>query len=111
MHVAYNCCVYVGATPAISKVNLVNWLDALAIAEAGGRHWLVFSSRNQQKIDGLYQKMKQHQHSSFESKLLVLADLSFECNRNNVSAGMYVSIEPGETGTISLIHKVIGPFR
>ena len=111
MHVAYNCCVYVGATPAISKVNLVNWLDALAIAEAGGRHCLVFSSRNQQKIDGLYQKMKQHQHSSFESKLLVLADLSFECNRNNVSAGMYVSIEPGGTGTISLIHKVIGPFR
>ena len=42
------------------------------------RHCLVFSSRTQMKIDGLYQKMEQHQHSSFESKLLVLADLTFE---------------------------------
>ena len=55
--------------------------------------------------------MKQHQHSSFESKLLVLADLATECNQNGVSAGMYVSIELGGTGTLTLIHKVIGPFR
>ena len=53
----------------------------------------------------------EHQHSSFESKLLVLADLAFEYNNKGVSAGMYISIEPGGTGTLTLIHKVIGPFR
>ena len=66
---AYNCCVYVGATPAISKQNLVQWLDNLAIAECGGQHCFVYRSITRTKIEGVYQMMVQHQHSAFESKL------------------------------------------
>ena len=70
----------------------------------------VFGKDNVQQ-NGIYQSLKQHQHSKIEKDLALLQSWTAECITAGVSAGSYFSIEGACVGKCSIVWKPIGPFQ
>ena len=122
LHKVFTCSIYtlafcwnyyvlciLGANPAHSKANMVAWLNNL-VTTYGGPDVMV-TTVNGNKYPCWYHKLRSDQHGHIEGQLAKLDDWSMECRQNNLSAGVYFSVEVAGQGQCTIIHKPLGPFK
>ena len=61
-------------------------------------------------MKGLYHRMAKEQLSAVEGYFTALRQWSAESLAAGLCGGTYFDIQPGEKGTMTMTHKIIGPF-
>ena len=100
--------LHVGGTPEQSRNNLHSWIDTIALRISGG-DCLVYSMTGR-RIPGHYHKMRSERHSQFEAEIAQHTLWIVECWNAGLSAGLYISVESGGVGRLTMINKDLGPF-
>ena len=98
-----------GANGAQSLLNLRNWIDDIATSVVKCGDPLVRDFHGN-RLHGLYEGMKCEEHMQFFACLAGQTQWTTECANGNISAGKFVSVEPGGKGKISMQHVKAGPF-
>ena len=97
-----------GGTPEQSRNNLHSWIDTIALRISGG-DCLVYSMTGR-RIPGHYHKMRSERHSQFEAEIAQHTLWIVECWNAGLSAGLYISVESGGVGRLTMINRDLGPF-
>ena len=84
------------------------WLDSI-VTSCASDVALVRTSAT--LLPGLYQKMRQDQHSDIEAKLTNYVDRITEVRNANITPGIYIAVEGAGVGHCSMFHKKIGIFQ
>ena len=99
--------ILLGATPAASANNMYRWLDGVVAQYSGPGSLVLWEGR---RIPSLFDQLRQDQHSRVEQLLSNMVALQQDCLSNNLSAGMYISVEGAGKGACAMIPKILGPF-
>ena len=92
-----HCCVMLlGTTAAISKRNLLQWMDSL-VASVAGAHYLVFDYSGN-RMHGTYSNLTQVECAKVIARLAGLKQWSAECVKISSSCGTFLMIIWGGRG-------------
>ena len=62
-------------------------------------------------MQGLYHKMPKERLSAVEGYFTTLSRFCSEAVAAGVSGGAYFDVQPGGKGTLTMTHKMVGPFQ
>uniref|UniRef100_A0A1X7TQB6 Uncharacterized protein n=1 Tax=Amphimedon queenslandica TaxID=400682 RepID=A0A1X7TQB6_AMPQE len=99
-----------GRDDEASFLNFQNWLKQLVLSHSRDS---VVKLGNGTEIPCLFHKLSQENHSAIEgtlSHLYVLQKQILDQGVDTHSAGIYLSVEGAGVGSLSMIHKSLGPF-
>ena len=93
-----------------SYANFQGWLKQLVLCHSRDS---IVKLRDGTEVPFLFHKLSQESHSAIEGELSHLFVLQGEILQNGIdthSAGIYFSVEGSGVGSLSMIHKSLGPF-
>ena len=102
----------VGTNPGDSAKNFRKFMDEL-VEKYGGPASFVFKLTGE-RIEGVFHRLQQQQHSTIEGAITSLSLLQSAITQKGVathSAGTYLSIAGAGKGNCEIVHKKLGPFQ
>lgn len=109
------CCLpfNVGATPAISRENLLNWIDTVVgnVVTTVATNRVLGGEQPGVHLRGFYQMLTQRDVDIVEAKMANNSAWIHQCGVHNHSAGRYMLISKDEGEKLRMINKALGIFQ
>ena len=97
-----------GTTAAQSATNFKVWVESIFLRF--NTNECLVKKQDSTVMKGLYHRMAKEQLSAVEGYFTALRQWSAESLAAGLCGGTYFDIQPGGKGTMTMTHKIIGPF-